>query len=159
MPEVPWPPPQPLQPGNRFRTVIAVDPGDVHVGLAMTSTAGGVTAWEESNEDAVPNMDGRVAALRRGGHRVVLVLEGFSLYDDKAKDQVGSRMLTSQMIGGMKEVARRHGASAVEQGASIKKPLRAQLRARGIKLVGHGPHAVDAELHLYYRLLRSGFDG
>lgn len=158
MPQVPWPPPKPLKPGMRFRVVIAVDPGDAHVGQAMTSTQGAVTAWEEDAEGAVERLEGRIESLRRGGYNIVLVIEEFSLYEDKAPAQVGSRMLTARMIGAMEHVAKRNRVKVVYQPASCKKATRAQLRARGIKSVAKGPHATDAETHLYHRLLRYGFD-
>jgi hypothetical protein len=88
-----------------------------------------------------------------------LIIEEFVLYDREYANQTWSPMKTSQLIGQLKFAARgprgSHGIEVVEQGAYIKKAIRRQLVARGIRQTGEGSHARDAELHLWYRVLRS----
>jgi len=135
------------------RYVIAVDPGDRHVGLAIW--AEGYWWTEEVDADeAATVVDGKLYDIGGGRTAMTLVLEEFRLYPDKAGAQAYSPMETAQMIGALKWIAKERGAQVVEQGAGIKKATRAQLGARGIKLVGTGSHARDAELHLVHFLLK-----
>lgn len=129
--------------------VFAIDPGDRHVGFASWHRLERL-AYEVDAAEAVSRLE---QILGRGD---LLILEEFRLYPEKAAAQSYSPMETSQMIGAMKLVARQKGADVVEQGAGIKKATRAQLRARGIKQVGEGGHARDAELHLLHYLLKEG---
>jgi len=144
--------------------VLAIDPGDAHVGIASWGGARpddrdaifdweGVLAYEESAARAVDLID-QILAIKSSD--AILVLEEFRLYPDRAREQSWSQMQTSEMIGAIKLVARRRGVKVVEQGASIKKATRAQLKKRGIKQVGKGGHARDAELHLAHYCLKEG---
>lgn len=143
--------------GSMPQTVIAIDPGDEHVGLA------GWRAWEEeisAVEAPASEAPDEIALLltsaARNGVRIHLVIEEFVLYPWAAVQQSWSPMLTAEMIGMLKWEARRTGATWSTQGANIKKPMAAQLRGRGIRRVGVGTHASDAELHLYHYLLKEG---
>ncbi len=140
---------------------IAVDPGDVHTGWAMIQQGeSAATVWEGRGDRTAEDLDGILTRLKRLGRKVTVILEAFVLYADKAKDQVGSPMLTSQNIGAAKEVCRKHDIGWVEQGAGIKKVIRAQLRGRGVKRAKtKSVHAKDAELHLYNYLVKRGWDG
>lgn len=129
--------------------VVAIDPGDRHVGFASWFKLERLV-YEVNAEEAVSRLE---QILRRGD---MLILEEFRLYPHHAAAQSWSPMETSQMIGAMKLVAKQKGANVREQGASIKKATRRQLKARGIKQVGEGTHARDAELHLLHFLLREG---
>jgi len=131
---------------------VAVDPGDRHVGIAVWALTD-TTAWETDAEFAVDE----IAELLKTWSlpsRKVLVVEEFRLYAGKAQAQSWSPMETSQMIGALKWVAKECGVEVVEQGAGIKKPTAAQLKARGVMLRGRGGHARDAELHLWHYLLK-----
>lgn len=130
---------------------LSIDPGDKHVGWAH-DIRGDLEAGEWSNEECIY----KVLALLPGVDE--LVIEEFALYPWENHRQALSRMLTPQLIGQLKLVAGEAGVEVVEQQASIKKPTRAQLRGRGIKQIGKGPHAKDAELHYYYRKLREDGD-
>jgi hypothetical protein len=100
-----------------------------------------------------------------------IAVEKFQLYSDKAMDQVGSEMLTSQLIGVLNYLVRVHNefVAGVEdktpehlarvelwsEGAHVKKAIRAQLQARGIDRVGKvGSHTGDAEEQGWYHLYR-----
>lgn len=140
-----------------MRFVMAIDPGDKHVGLAIWTT--GATRHSAMEKDAsLPMVDSVAVTLAGLVEKVacILVVERFSLYKNKAQSQAGSNMATSQMIGALKYVAWKLDIPVVEQGADIKKPMRAQMRARGIKQVGKGGHARDAELHLAHYCLKEG---
>lgn len=83
-----------------------------------------------------------------------LIIEEFVLYDRDIGKQAWSKLQTSQLIGALKLIAWMFRIPVIEQGANVKKPTRRQLQARGIKQVGKVIHERDAELHLYYRVLR-----
>lgn len=113
----------------------------------------GWMAYEETAERAV---DAIAQVLAFKSSDAVLVIEEFRLYPDKSEAQAFKAMKTSEMIGALKLVAKQYKVPVVEQGAGIKKATRAQLRARGIKQVGRGDHARDAELHLLHYILKNG---
>lgn len=138
--------------------VIAIDPGGAHVG------------WCEALvfDDGVVDVD-HIAELTPQGathaaERVfpnadVVVIESFRLYPDKAKMLVGSEMETSQLIGVLKYLARKHGCKLVMQPASIKVPTESLMRHRGVRHSAItqrvGGHAKDAETHLFQYLYRN----
>lgn len=135
--------------------IVAVDPGDKHVGIAT---------WHECEPELWTaheiNANQAVNHIKRllngcGCNIKILVVESFVLYPDKAGAQAYSPMLTSEMIGALKHVAKEIDTEVVEQGAFIKEPTRKQLKARGIKQLGVGTHARDAELHLIHYLLKN----
>jgi len=134
--------------------IIAVDPGDEHVGIALWRNGilrGAVTV---DNQEAMREIY-QVARLREAGPSVTLVVESFVLYPWVATEQTWSPMLTAQMIGALKWEAEVGGYKFVEQGADIKKPTERQAVARGLRHMGKSRHAKDAELHLWYYCLRN----
>lgn len=136
--------------------VLAVDPGDAHVGWARWTKAGVVTGEIDAElaagfVDVVLNV-----AVHHRIYRSVLVIENFVLYPGQDRRTTWNPMLTSELIGMLKWIASQRRVPVVLQGADIKKPTRAQLKPRGIKQVGSGSHARDAELHLYQYLLKEG---
>lgn len=168
--------------------LIAIDPGDVHVGLAMFDDDNPEDEWrcryaiEASPDKALDDF----ALLLLEGDLDFVIWEQFRLYADKAMEQTGSEMLTSQMIGVIRYLLRcteRHRArypggssscplpnckqhrvvTAREQPADIKTPTLGLLRARGIqskaKQAGTGGHALDAETHGWCFLIRNGYAG
>lgn len=145
--------------------VIAIDPGDVHCGMALGITKEGdgerefevVKAWETDPDDCADY----VASWLLSGELEALVIEKFNLYADKAEAQVGSDFPTVQLIGVLKYLVRVHNLDAEKNGrrcaklamygADTKKSMRNQLRARGIKLLpAEADHARDAQLHLWH---------
>jgi hypothetical protein len=141
--------------------VLAIDPGDVHVGWASyvrTDTEEKLyDAGEISNSEARKWVQGKLKRLDRRWVRcneTELIIEKFQLYGgDTLGSQIGKTMDTSELIGALKWIAAESGVNVVEQGASIQKPIEAQLRGRGIELLNKGRHAKSAQLHLWYRLL------
>jgi len=140
---------------KRELVVIAIDPGDVHVGFAWRRK-GKIESRELAAETAPDFINRALMVIQGSGSEAVLVIENFVLYPSKAGAQSWSPMLTSEMIGALKWIASRLSVQVVMQGADIKIPTRRQLKARGIKATGDaGGHADDALLHLYYYLLRN----
>lgn len=130
---------------------LAIDPGDVHVGYAhMNSDETIVVTGEWTPAEACQ------AVITMMTQNLVdeLIVEEFILYDRDIGKQAWSKLQTSQLIGAFKLIAWMFRIPLIEQGAWIKKPTRKQLQARGIKQVGMVIHERDAELHLYYRVLR-----
>lgn len=165
----------PLSPeeAERVAAVIAIDPGDEHVGVALWEHGGpGVEAHTATNANFAANVHADLCQGARnvaGGPRnlIVVVIEEFRLYADQASAQSWKEMSTSELIGAIKMVAWQVGNTyfmndpsrgdliICQQGANIKKPTRRQMKARGIPVTGGTLHARDAEEHLWYYLLRN----
>lgn len=142
------------------RVIIAVDPGDLHQGVAVgqrdpkkgwrCSVAFETRAWQLllflSTAAASGNLD-------------AVVYERFVLEPSRAPMLTGTDMETSQVIGAIKYQAGLYGVPIVGQTNKIKTPTKSVLRARNIKSRAKrlkvGGHAADAELHLYHYLLRT----
>lgn len=107
--------------------IIAVDPGDKHVGVAFFDRADNKWGWECLDaQEATPNefLDNLAETIINDTELETVVYEIFRLYPDKAQDQVGSEMETSQMIGALKWMLRVHNAHATrhqeaEQGGGL----------------------------------------
>lgn len=133
---------------------LAVDPGDKHVGVAW---------WDPDYPDrharqweADEALDAIEGLMQSAFGSKVLIIEEWRLYANAAMSQIHSEMLTSEMIGALKWMAKKMNFGVVMQGALIKKPTRRQMPARGIQSVATGVHAKDAELHLMHYLLKEG---
>lgn len=92
----------------------------------------------------------------------ILVVEEWRLFADKAVQQVGSKMETSQLIGAIKYICRTlagEGLVVSWQQPSIKNPTRSVVKSRSLRSMADelkvpGDHARDAELHGYYYILK-----
>jgi hypothetical protein len=131
--------------------ILAVDPGDKHVGVA-TWRNGVVSADEVDAEFWLKQFISIINTLE------LVIIESFVLYPGKASAQSWSQMKTSEMIGAMKWIAFQAAVPVVMQGANIKKPTRAQCKARRIDVSNSSNHAQDAILHLHYYLLRNNLE-
>lgn len=129
----------------------AIDPGDVHVGVARFD--GETCTWARESDPTSAMHD--LAKQLPGAH--VLVVERYQLYPHLAQLQQGSDMRTSQMIGALKWLAWTLGIPVVIQQAALKKPTEALIRHRGVQRVaqGDGDHAFDAETHGYTYLWKN----
>lgn len=99
--------------------LVAFDPGDVHVGMALFSPEGGpasskgwrcLYAIEVTPERAADDL----ADLMLQNKVTDVAIEQWLLYPDKAAQQAGSEMLSSQLIGVLKYIVRlnnRHAAA------------------------------------------------
>lgn len=133
--------------------IIAIDPGDVHVGVATRIGPGKEILATEVDADKAIEF---VEELLRVIDDPVLVVEEFVLYPGLALEQSWSPMATAEMIGVIKYLARTREVPIVMQGAQIKKPIKKQCRARKIDCSHSSIHAEDAKLHLIYYMLRHG---
>ncbi len=136
--------------------ILAIDPGDKHVGWAYAPRGFllGVAAVQ-TGEWRPGEAVNAVVHMMTKDMVAELVVEEFVLYEDKAREQSWSKLQTPQLIGALKVIAYFFRIPVVEQPAYIKKPTRAQMRGRGIRVSRGSIHAKDAELHLVHRLLRS----
>ena len=143
--------------------VLAIDPGDVHVGMAYFEDPRCLEAWEYAPDQALDY----VRDMLRCGRIDTLVIEEFRLYPWRARAQAFSQMLTCEMIGALKIAWRWYGVdNGIElavQSAQIKEPTSNILRARKVPSVAKrsraGGHAFDAELHGHYYLEHRKADG
>lgn len=101
--------------------LIAVDPGDRHVGVAFFEAetadpwaAENALEWEcvDAQEWKPQEFEDGLASALLAGDVQALVFERFRLYGDKAQEQTGSEFETSQLIGVMKFLVRIHNAHA-----------------------------------------------
>ena len=150
-----------------MRTIVAVDPGGVHVGVAIfkKKPRGWVCDWA-GEMTPVLFEDWLDLKLASGGINT-LIVEEWKLFADKAAQQIGSHMETSQLIGSIKYIYRKANKSwparEVEllwQSPNIKIPTRSVLKAREIEMTSKilgvpGDHASDAELHGYFYILKT----
>lgn len=136
--------------------VLGIDPGDIHVGVALWD--GDQMETTELNPNSVLAwLSQELALWDRSRVEYQIVMEDFVLYPGQDKRKAWTRMKTSELIGAIKYLCSMHNHRPVMQGADIKKPTRRQLRPRGIRLVGKNTHEKDAELHAYRWLLRNGY--
>jgi hypothetical protein len=140
---------------NKTPSILSVDPGERHCGMAEFRDGACLSAWEMSPGEAIILVR---SALRRG-HLEVLLVEQFRLYPWMADQQAFSSFKTVEVIGVLRYLWCEFGQDVtwVENPATIKKPTKAILQARGVrsraKELRAGGHALDAELHGYHYLL------
>lgn len=127
--------------------LVAVDPGDLHVGIATWSSQEGIRSNEVSPEECCQFVD----LLDEDW---TLIVEEFRLYPTKASAQSWSPMLTAELIGALKWIARQKRISVVLQPAYIKVPTLRRCTAKRLEWKVRSVHESDARLHLFYYLLR-----
>ena len=159
---------KPVDPWDGIDTmmrVLAIDPGDAHVGMAEFEEGRCVQAWEENPAQSLYYAQSMMREYRIDA----LVIESFELYPWKAQQQAFSQLRTCQLIGAFKLLFVSNGTMEItgqhppflwyQQKATIKKPIAAKLKARGIPLLadesGSGGHARDAEWHGYHFLFNN----
>jgi hypothetical protein len=160
--------------------MIAIDPGEEHVGLAEFQRMP-PDAWRKEHEwmctwagEMLPG-----AALEWvTGHLPLLsvvVYETWQIYPDKAATLIGSQCETAQFIGALKWIVlgfNKHSlffpdtpphpgfVGLIEQPAAIQIPTRSLLKQAGrksmAKRIKAGEHAMSAELHGWCFLHRNG---
>lgn len=146
---------------------IAIDPGDVHVGVAVFTKLDDVwyCTWaHEFTPEAF--LTWYVDGLRRGLW-IKVVVESWKLFPEAAPIYVGSDMPTSRLIGAIEALAlyipEETGwfdapITVHRQDPTIKTPTRGFLRRRKLRSVAKIlgiplDHASDAELHGYKYLI------
>lgn len=151
------------------RCIVAVDPGDVHVGVSVfgETDEGWECAWSAEMEPV--EFEDWLSEHMYMGRVDYLVVEEWKLFAQHKDNQVGSDMKTPQLIGAIKYIHRhvkhRNRWPAMEeailhfQPPKIKKPTRSMLRNRGMRSVAKflkvpNDHAQDAELHGFHYIER-----
>lgn len=154
------------------RFMVAVDPGEVHVGVAVFGH--NIKGWESLwvCEMGPIEFEDWYSAHSIHGEIDTTVVEEWRLFPSTSGTQHGSDMPTSQLIGAIKYIhrntqhiptrdfGRETAPQLVMQSTKIKKPIRALLRSRGIvsvaKVMGvTGDHVLDAELHGYHHIVKT----
>lgn len=150
--------------------MVAVDPGGEHVGVAAfgKDDDGWECVW--AGEMTPLEFEDWLSEQYATGRIDILVYESWKLFPDKAKQQTGSDMPTSQLIGVIKYIHRACKSSKVRfpgpdaqifvQDPSIKIPTRSLLKARGMLSMAKFlkiplDHAADAELHGWHLILKT----
>jgi hypothetical protein len=156
-----WNTPDELEASRLMYPMVSIDPGDIHVGVAVWEDIGspGFT-WvcqDAFETRPVPFLRALQVAVGSGIVQTV-VFERFVLEPERVQASVGSDMLTSQMIGAIK-FAVNGRCEVIGQTNQIKNPTRSVLRRRGIKSMAKrnkaGGHAFDAELHGAHHIIRT----
>lgn len=161
--------PDPLH--QEHKSILSVDPGHVHVGVAEFRFHDSIGHWvcvdaREVTPDVIVGIF--ETELITYSH---VIIESWQLYADAAKQQIGSKLETVKLIGVLEYLVGRHNCEypdnevqLVFQQAAIKTGTRAiadRMRgnrdwvsvAGGLDPDGHGN---DAELHGYHFIGRSG---
>lgn len=104
--------------------LIAVDPGDVHCGVAFFIRADNEWGWQCTNtEEFEPDefLDALAETyVDQDPAWQFLVYEKFRLYADKARLQTGSEFPTAQAIGVIRWLGRTHNRHAAEHRAALE---------------------------------------
>jgi hypothetical protein len=130
------------------QSVVAFDPGET-TGFARLRIDAILQEWGQLDFD---DMTDYCNNFDPDGIEAIVV-EKFQLFRKKAKQQIGSEFVTSQVIGLLRGVARKHKIPIVMQGPDIK--IIAE-KYSGVKPTGpHSQsHKIDAYNHGYYYLVR-----
>lgn len=133
---------------------IAIDPGERNIGVALFvgDDLKQALTYTDEHDRFYRNL---VHWLSREGERqpVEIVIEEYRLYPDKAMQQGYSQLKTVEVIGVVRYLCSLASVPMIEQGASIKKPTFAIMKARGVEMKrGLDQHARDAIAHGYYRI-------
>lgn len=163
---------------DQTRMMVSVDPGGVHVGVAMWTydADGGGWGCDHAQEMTVPEFIEFLERQFAAGSVATVVYESWQLYADKAQEQVGSELEVVQLIGVIKHLASRapvpwpgKRVKLFKQQAAIKTPTKAILKRKRVVSVAKrmrmdpDGHAFDAELHGYHFLgthgLRTRYPG
>jgi hypothetical protein len=152
--------------------VLAIDPGDKHVGVALGLAfaqphpeTGAVVAEDELfvcwQMDPVPALNAIDTAVNAGWVDI-LVIEDWRVYPDKATELVGSRCETARFLGAVEHLVRKynrmgtavegHQCELVEQPAIVQAQAKAKLREYKMDRTSkpNEPHALSAELHFWF---------
>jgi hypothetical protein len=142
------------------KPMLFIDPGDVHVGLAVFTEA--LDGWlcTEAFEMSPDNAELFLKEVVQRGEFSVIGYERFRLFGHLALAQTGSEFRASQMIGVIKFLFRTETPSCqlVVQDPNCQPIAAAVAERRGIPLQSvtrkRGGHAKSAELHGIYYLSR-----
>lgn len=132
--------------------LLAVDPGDEYTGCAEFRGQECSTTYTLDPE----RYQDQLHRLLLLGLVDAIVLERWALDPNRAKQLSGSELMAVQLVGVTRYLARRYDIELHISSTSNKrarKPIEAQLRQRGLQLIGQNTHERDAELHGYRHLM------
>ncbi len=89
-------------------------------------------------------------------HLKTVVYEGFALFPNKAKQQIYSKMTTSQVIGRIKTISELRGFEVVEQQSTIKNTGYKYLGKKPLPKSNPQNHTMDAHVHFMYWAISKG---
>ncbi len=139
--------------------LVSVDPGSIHVGVAVWDVTEGLkyVCQDAFETRPVPFLRALQVAVGSGVVKTV-VFERFVLEPAGATACLGTDLETAQMIGAIK-FAVNGRCELVGQTNQVKIPTRSVLKARHLKsrakLNKAGGHAFDAELHGAYHVTKT----
>ena len=150
---------------TRPAAILAIDPGDVHIGLAYFHDT-----WDEAGDLGWRCVEAYEYTREQLYHQLLrgliddnwdaVVVERFNLYPEVAMKLTGQEMFTSEAIGAIELACLRAGIPMVKQPAAWQQPALGLLRQLGLKSTAKlnkaGPHALSAELHGWAYLIRGG---
>lgn len=127
--------------------IVAIDPGERHTGVAwLEGDKFDSATWHPNN--FLPELE---RILGNGG-KMVLVVEEFRLYPWKSNAQRFSRMVTCEVIGVIKYLAKKYKVRLVMQKPSFVKAFATDNKLKKVGWYTGSGHAKDAARHLYYYL-------
>lgn len=148
---------------DRPVSLLAVDPGDVHVGCAwFHERSDAPLGWAcHSTNEYTPEEFLKMLVQRHNRDNLdVLVIERFQVYPDTAKALIGSDLPIARLIGAMQFWATLERIEHVTQPAAWQKPTLGILKVKKMqarsKVDKTGDHALSAELHGWAYLIRAG---
>lgn len=148
---------------NKPDVLLAIDPGGIHVGMAMLRRDPAAKlgwnctrAWEER-----PDTAANLVANHTANQTIdLLVVEEWRLYAQNARQKIGNDFPTSQLIGVFKYLCRINGTPICMQPAQMRLAARAAVKRQGVAFRANkdhtGGHSMDAELHAWTYVLRHG---
>lgn len=154
--------------------VLAVDPGEHHVGVVLGYRANNAFGWEITSFAEMQPWEFIVFFKDNLPYFDWITCEKFTLYPSLAREQTGSEMPTSKLIGFIEFTIRMwnecfvpskggqaHGLTSVEYSshpAAIQQGTAAVMKHKGIPHVTPKTpdHARSAELHFWHMLIRAG---
>lgn len=122
--------------------ILSVDPGE-HIGVCLWTEEGELTLRTVMDFDTFGDfLDNELSIITKA------VIEDYRLRGGKQMQQTGSRFEAVQVIGQVRDFARRKKATLIRQKPDI---LRVAAMHAGVKLpTGHIPDDLSAYLHGFY---------
>lgn len=143
--------------------IVAIDPGEVHCGVAVSHDTGKVkkpksASWVDTYtpDQLFDFLVDNLRQAQKGANPVELVIfEGYRLYPWLLEQQAWSPVPTAEVIGTIKWLCKANDTPIKEQLPPIKKPIATVAPQLGWTWKEGGTqHSLDAEYHLAYHQLR-----
>lgn len=136
-----------------MRTLVAIDPGEKHCGVAVWEQGKGAWSQLQPYEVDPYALFYMIAGYEPHG-KVTVVMEEYKLYPWLLQQQGFSAVKTVETIGVVRWLCHCRDWTLVEQSATIKKPATGFMQTKGIEFRGTNQHMRDAEMHGWYWILK-----